>query len=257
MKLSRKSFYTIILSCALVVAGTAVFADDEPTLSTSLDLACVSKYVWRGIPVNDDAAAQPSLTVEHANGLSLNFWGSMDATDVAGQSGNFTELDYTLNYVWADRSGHPLNVGLIVYTFPNTDFDTTSEVYGSYCFGGKYSPIVAVNYDFDEANGYYASLSAGYDCVIPGSRKAPSLGLSAKLGCGSANHNSFYYGADKDAITDGLIAAALPITVSDRITITPSISYSTIIDSDLKAAVRANDLKTDNFFIGVTVSSSL
>jgi uncharacterized protein (TIGR02001 family) len=242
--------------CALSAASAATFAQDAakaPSICTKLDLAYVSKYIWRGIPLNPDPAVQPSLTFTHPSGVSLNVWGSMDTTDVTDQQWNVTEIDYTLNY----QPNPNIYGGLVSYTFPNTEFPTTSEVYACYCFLGKYSPALSVNYDIDKSHGIYAAASAGYSCAIPGQKRAPAVGLSARIGYGDSRHNRYNYLTDTSGLTDVLIGAALPITVTPKITVTPSISYASIINSDIKKTFDASSTKKNNFVYGVTVSFPL
>lgn len=261
MRIRKVSFYLLAVCCVLATSSCVLYAQEDPTeaiptISTNLDLAYVSKYIWRGIELNPDAAVQPSLTVSHPNGLSFNFWGSMDTTDVVGESGSFTEIDYTLSYEFK-AADHDMTAGLIYYAFPNTSFASTSEVFAGMCFGGALSPTLSVNYDFDEADGYYLSLSGGYACPTPWSKKAPEVGLSAKVSYGSSDYNEFYYpGVTKGAFTDALFSASMPIAVNDKVTITPSISYSLAIDGDVKDSLEAAGLDENNFFIGVTASSS-
>lgn len=219
-------------------------------VTTKLDLPYVSKYVWRGTVPNPDPAFQPSLTLTHKSGVSLNLWGSADATDINNEQGHLTEVDYTLNYAWtAGKLG--MNAGLIDYTFPNTAFATTSEVYASACFGGTLSPTVSVNYDFDEANGYYASLSGGYACAMPWKKGTQTtMNLSARLSFASSNYNKLYFSAAESAFTDLLLSASVPFTVGKTVTITPGLSYSTVLDGALRDGVK----DPDNFFTSLTAS---
>lgn len=261
MRRTGKSICLPAALCVIAVLASAALAQDDvgsvtAGISTNLDLAYVSKYVWRGIPVNSDPSVQPSLTITHPGGLSFNFWGSMDTTGIAGKSGDFTEIDYTLNYSWTAKNLE-MNAGIVSYTFPNTSFDSTTEVYASVCPGGNYSPSLALNYDFDEANGLYASLGAGYTCPLPWNKKAPSMGIAAKVSWAASSYNKFYYnGADKSAFTDALITASTPITVSPKVTVTPIVSYSRTLDGDIRDAMAGAGLDEDNFFAGLTVSSS-
>jgi uncharacterized protein (TIGR02001 family) len=253
MRTCRSLLYGIGACCLAALAVTGAAAQNEaavPSVSVKLDTAIVSKYVWRGLVLNPDPAIQPSLTLTHKSGVSFNWWGSLDTTDANGQRGNFTEIDYTLNYGWnAGKVG--VNAGLIDYTFPNTPFHGTSEAYGSACFGGLLNPTLSVNYDFDEADGFYASLAAGYACTMPWKKEQPTnLNLSARVSYGSPSYNRFYFGADKGAFTDLLLTASVPFQAGKVVTITPAVSYSTVLDGSLRDRVS----KPDNFFAGVTAS---
>jgi hypothetical protein len=56
----------------VVLAGMAAGAAEA-----ELSVDALSRYVWRGQVLNDDASLQPSLTVDAGHGFSLNVWGSM------------------------------------------------------------------------------------------------------------------------------------------------------------------------------------
>lgn len=253
---------TALMICTAAIMAACVFGavwaqDDAASsaISTNLDLAYVSKYVWRGLALNPDPALQPSLTFTHSSGASFNTWGSMDTTNVGEQigygdkSGSFTEIDYTLSYAWAGKFKY--TAGLVDYTFPHTGFDSTTEAYASVCFGGALSPSLSVNYDFDEVEGYYASLSFSYACALSPARKtATSLNFGARVSYASANYNAFYFGVDKGALTDLLLSASVPFPLTDKLSLTPAVYYSMVLDSDLRDAVN----KPDNFVAGLTLS---
>jgi uncharacterized protein (TIGR02001 family) len=255
----RPIWYGIFALALLFACGAALAeettADEGAGVSTSLDLAYVSKYVWRGMVVNDDPALQPSLTFAHSNGLSLNFWGSLDTTDIAGEKGNITEVDYTLDYEWAIKKTG-LNAGVSYFTYPHIGAEATGEAYVKACFGGDWSPSLGVNYDFKEIKGTYLSLGLSRDCnLTPGKEKNPRLlGLSAQLGYGTATYNSGYFEVDKATFNDVLLSASLPCEVNDKLTVTPSISYAALLDNDLKQATRDIGNDTSVLFGGVTFS---
>lgn len=247
MKGKSTSWCLTAVCCAL--AASAIPAQSQQ-VTTKLDLPYVSKYVWRGTVPNPDPAFQPSLTLTHKSGVSVNLWGSADATEINKEQGHLTEIDYTLNYAWTTgKMG--MNAGVIDYTFPNTSFAYTSEVYASTCFGGKFSPSISVNYDYKEANGYYASFSTGYACTAPWKKNAPTtMNLSARLSYASSNYNKLYFGASQSAFTDLLLSASVPFTVAKTVSLTPAINYSTVLSSALRDGVK----DPDNFFTSLTAS---
>ncbi len=234
------------LSAALTAPG---YADQvTPSVAVKLDLPYVSKYVWRGTVPNPDPTLQPSLTLTHKSGVSLNLWASLDGTDINDEKGRPTEIDYTASYAWAagKDGGIGMSAGLIDYTFPNTTFADTKEIYASAAFTGTLSPTLSVNYDYDEVDGYYISLG--------GSKTAPigknSMSLSGRLSFATAKYNKVYLGANKNAFTDLLLSASVPFTVGKSYTITPAVSYSTVLSSALRDGVT----DPDNFFTSLTAS---
>jgi hypothetical protein len=231
-------------------------------VSTEVDLVWISKYIWRGTVANPDPSFQPSVTISTPEGLSYNFWTSIDTTNIHSNNvrnnrGNITEIDHTLNYTWSQAKClcSSWNVGYIDYTFPNTSFAPTSELYANTCFGGPLSPALGVNWDIHQVKGFYFNASAGYNCTMHINKKMPTnLNLTAKLGYGTDNFNRFYFGVDKSAFDDFVLTASVPYTLNKIIKITPAISYSTVVDSSLRDALAASGAHADNLFGGVTVA---
>lgn len=254
--LGKKVLYLLLMLCMLLGSMVMAFASDDPLeeITAALDTAYVSKYIWRGNVLNPDPAFQPSLTFSHSSGLSYNLWASMDTTDIAGQSGSITEVDHTLSYEWNLKSVD-MAAGYVYYAFPNTTFASTSEVFASACLGGKYSPTLSVNYDVDEAKGAYFSLAGGYVCSMPWKKNAATeMNLSTRVGFATSDYNEFYFfGTDKSAFTDLVLTASLPYQAG-KWSVTPSVSYSIVLDGTLRDALSANNMDSDNFYGGVTLS---
>lgn len=243
-----------VVSCCVLVAAGAVGAQeaDNSALSASVDATYVSKYVWRGIVQTESGAFQPSVTVSHKSGLAANFWASHDL-----DAGEIREHDYTLSYTWSTGPAE-MGVGYIYYAFPNTTAPSTSEIYLSAAFDGKFSPALTLNYDIDEADGFYLALSSGYD--IPLGRPDSGLtclNLSGRVGFGSSGYNDYwFFGANKSAVTDVFVSAALPLQAGKTWTITPSLNYTAVLDGGLRNALTSNGLKKNCFYVGVSASAA-
>lgn len=257
--MNSRTLYRCIATALGVISamGGMVVADELVPISTKLDSAYVSKYVWRGIQQTTDGAYQPAITFSGGNGLSYNAWASVNLSGNSVNTGKLNEVDHTLNYAYtANKYG--MNSGLIYYVFPNTTYPSTAEVYTSVSLGGLLSPTVAVNYDFGKANGAYFSLSGGYNYNLPWAMKsATTLALSAKVGYATAGYNDFwFYGTNKSAFTDLLLTASVPFTVGKGISIVPSVNYASVIDTQLRDAVSTNGLDADNFYGSLAMSYS-
>jgi len=230
----------LAVAMALVLASRANAeeqAAQEKPWSVEVQTAYLSRYVWRGLNLTDDPVSQSSVTFAW-KGLSLNLWGNMDLTDVNGNNDEFNEVDYTLDY---SGSCGKLNysVGAIRYHFPNTNFAGTTEVYGALGLDVPLSPTLTVYADVDEADGWYGTFSIGHtfeNVVTVSESVAASLELSASIAYADSDYNNFYFGVDESGFVDALFGVGLPVTVGDHVTVTPSIGYSNIIDSDLAAA---------------------
>lgn len=106
-----KKTFVFILIC---LSGIS-FAQD---LSLSVNADLVSRYIWRGINVNDAFNIQPALTLS-VSGFSFGFWGSYSLTNNLDYNNYGQELDTWLGYNFAFENG--MSIGAIVtdYYFPN------------------------------------------------------------------------------------------------------------------------------------------
>lgn len=255
MKGKKICLYLLLAGCLLSTAVVGRAEDEAGSgISTSLDLSYFTKYVWRGITFTNGSVFQPSLTFAHPSGASLNIWGNMDLSNANDSSGEFNEIDYTLDYSWA-TGPLAMSAGAIYYDFPNTGAEPTAEVYLGAGIDGPLAPSLTVYYDFKEIDGFYARLGVFHSLPIRlREDQDMSLDLGASVGFGSSDFNNGYFGVDKSAFSDLLVSAAVPIPIKDNITITPSVYYSTIINSDLGDALEAGGTDKSVFFAGVTAS---
>lgn len=224
----------------MLVAGAlaSALATAAAAADVALDVPVVSKYVWRGIEANKEAVLQPSLTVPMPYGLSFNLWGNMDLTgygEEAGygnRSGEFTELDLTLSESYGFG---PLSVtgGVISYVFPGIG-STTHELFLGVAADVPAKPSLTVYSDVDEVKGSYFLLALAHSFGLElAPLKSVDLGLTA--GYGSGSYNRFYFGLDKAAPVDLVATLALPLGL-DPVTLTPSVSYIALLDSEIQTA---------------------
>lgn len=241
-----------------IIAVTFVFSSTVNALDlggASVDVSAgagvLSKYVWRGVILTDDPVVQPWVTVG-AKGLSLNLWSNVDLGDVNGHSGDFTELDYTLDYTVAVKS-LKLSAGAVHYTFPNTEYDPTTEIYLGVGTSLPCSPSLKIYQDVDLVEGTYVSLS--------GARSIPlgctSIDISGALGFGSGKHNEFYYYTpDAGGIADFLLSASVPFTIAEKYTVAPNLTFTSLLNGDARDSFDAADIDTENIVFGVNLSAS-
>jgi len=237
-----------VLMCLLIL-GTSAYALDGVDFEITADYN--GKYIWRGQNLDDDPAFQPGISATF-KGFTAGIWGSMETTDIFGNSGEFTEVDYYVDYS-ADVPGVEglgFSVGAIYYDFPNTTLLSTTEVYWGLSLDTFLSPSVTFYYDIDEAEGLY--ISAGIGHTIELGEDAPAIDLSASYGWGNSDYNSYYWGLTDSLSNDILLSAALPFEVGGW-SVTPSVNYSILVDSDIKDS---DVYSTDNseFYVGIGLS---
>jgi Bacterial protein of unknown function (Gcw_chp) len=247
---NKLSAFTLAALMIATLAPKTTYAAD-----VSIDIAIVSSYVWRGILVNEDPVLQPSLTVDLGSDLSFNLWGNMDLTGFGeevgygNRSGEFTELDLTGEY---SKSFGPISaaIGIISYIFPGLGA-TTHELYGTISADVLSSPSLTIYSDVDEVKGSYFLLGIGHSFALAaGPLTGIDLGLS--LGYGSGSYNRGYFGVDKAALVDLSASLGLPMTIAN-LSITPSVLYSSVLDSEIKEALD----KSGYFLASLTLSLSL
>ncbi|MCX6345482.1 MAG: hypothetical protein NT018_10500 [Armatimonadetes bacterium] len=253
MKFRKVISCVVAIGCIVMAAGAVMAQDEAAGISNSLSVAYASKYVWRGLVLNPEPVMQPSLTLTLPSGLSYNYWASYNLQNSsAGGDGQVVEADHTLNYP-VKLGQFDGSVGYSYWSYPNTAAHSTSELSANVCFGGKFNPTVSVNYDVDQTKGAYYSLGASYACGLPFGRTAKDLGLSVKVGFGDGRHNEGNYGISrKSALTDVSVGASTEFALGEKFTLIPSITYSRILDSEIRDALA----DPDNFVIGAAVNSS-
>ena len=254
MRLGKAMRGPAMAGCIMLLFAGAAPARDAARLSTKLDVAYLSKDIWRGTVVYPDPVVQPSLTLALPDGFSYNLWMSANTKSdtTAGAANLVVENDHTLNYAFtAGKVG--VNVGYVYYAFPHTTLAGTSEFYGNACLGGKFSPTVSVNCDIDEVRGAYFAFSSGCNRSLSLGKDSLPIGLSAKVGFGTASYvKRAYPGApDKAALLDLVLGVSGAVPLGGHYSLTPSVSYSTILDKQV-----SDVLAPSNFVAGVTVSSS-
>ena len=237
----KKTTALVFVSLLIFMSALPLAAqDDDVEVSLSFDAAVMNKYIWRGIPLTDGPVFQPSATVGFG-GFSLNAWMNMDLDDVNGNEYDFNEVDFTAEYGF-ELEKVSITMGFVHYTFPNTDFDATTEFYGSISLDSPLNPSVTIYQDFDLVEGTY--LSFGVSESLPLEDTDHSMDFSATLGYGSEDHNAFYYGVNESCMTDLLLSGSFNFVVNEQLTLIPQVMFSTFMDDAIK-----DNFEDDSFFV--------
>jgi len=250
----RKKVFLAGLVLLLLAAG-ATAEDDGIGIDVSADF--YGKYIWRGQNLSNDPVYQPGLSVTWGK-FTAGFWGNMDLTNINGNSGDFSEVDYSLDY----SDGFPgidklsYSVGVIYYDFPGTSVPDTTEVYWGLGLDVLSNPTITVYHDVDEADGTYVNLgfSHSFDEIVKIGDTPVGMELGAGLGWGSSRYNKYYWGVSGGKMQDLSFSVAFPVEVIGW-TVTPSLNYVTLLSS----AIRDTDAYrtgSDYFFAGVSISKS-
>lgn len=90
----------IITVVALSMAGVCHGLEagkGKPTADFEIMADFFSKYIRRGQNLNDDPVFQTGINLSYSK-LTATIWGNMDLTSINGNGGDFSELDYYLDY---------------------------------------------------------------------------------------------------------------------------------------------------------------
>ena len=249
-EMKARSLLTLV--AATLFSASLHPASARPMPSISQDVTVSSLYLWRGMRIVDDPVLQPSVTAAYG-GLSVGIWGNLDLGAANQRSGEFTELDYTVDYSFtAGKSA--ISFGSVTYDFPTYQASSTTELYGSLGLAVPANPSITIYQDIDEAEGTYVSLGVGHSLPIPAWNTG--LDLSASLGLGSGNHNRCYHGSDQTALSDITLGVGLPLTLGQGFTLTPKVVYNGIIDRGIRNLYDDAGKQTDHFMAAVSLAKS-
>ncbi|MCX5634544.1 MAG: hypothetical protein NTW55_01695, partial [Planctomycetota bacterium] len=117
-----------------VLTGSAAKAQDDAnsqSLGVGFTFDYFTKYIWRGQNLNNESVFQPCVYFSKY-GFTGTIWSTQDWTSVNRAGGEFTEVDYSLEYTNAIPYIDGVNwlVGIIYYDPLGSQADDTAEVYG-------------------------------------------------------------------------------------------------------------------------------
>lgn len=235
MKMKRMGRLGLGIIMLILVMGNAAIAQDEPVLSADITLDYATMYVWRGIPVNRESVFQPGVAGS-AYGFTGSIWANIDMTEYAGTAGEFSEIDYTLDYSGSiGDSVLGYSAGVIHYIFPTvgaTDASTT-EIYGGLSFDVPLSPFITWYGDVNAIDGSYVQFGVGHSLEAELSTEySVGLDLSASFAFGSSGYNKGYFGVDETKWNDFTLGIGVPFTLK-RVSLTPSFNMSSMISKDI------------------------
>ncbi|MBN2302380.1 MAG: hypothetical protein JXN60_07695 [Lentisphaerae bacterium] len=251
----RKIYRGILTGCIALVATTSAHAV-ESEVNADISAKITSGYIRRGCVINEDPCFQPSVTLSSGN-FALHVWGTWDITRTTNSSQR-TRVDTTLDYTRVINK-HILSGGLIAYIYHDSQYTDskkdTFEVFAEYTMDIPLLPSVAINYDFGEIEGFYIEISAGHSVgLIKG---IADMDFRAGIGIADENHSIEVFNEvenlpEKTGFVDATVSISIPIQLGDLMTLTPSMTYMTLVDSELREAVDNAGQDINHFIYGVT-----
>ncbi len=145
----------LLLSLVLLAS-----ASEARPVEVTYELALRSPHVWRGITLRDFPVLNASATARHENGLALQLWVGLDASDDDGRGGEVQEIDVDLSHTW-ETASTSFTLGYVALVFPG-GIDPTGELYARARFKGLLAPAVEVFYNVDLLRDVFAQVSFGH-----------------------------------------------------------------------------------------------
>ena len=219
------------------VVGAAIVASPAAFAGWTGNVGASSKYLFRGIAQNGDAAVQGGMDYGHESGLYFGTWASN--IGFGGAGGESSEVDVYAGW-GADLGGLGVDLGVLYYWYPEEDETATELSTLELSVGLSMGPVSAGVAYADElkffgvtgANGEYGDgtyLSLGID--LPVSEK---LGFSAGIGQYSGQAIEDYLGSigsTDDSYTD--LNVTLTAAASEDISVSFGFVKTDISNDDM------------------------
>jgi hypothetical protein len=269
-----------IVALLLISIGPLFAEEEKPTGDVSLSV--LSAYYSKGVESSRGSAViQPSVTVGY-RGFAANVWGNLDTGPYQTPAGNkkkntWTETDLNLSY---SKTIGMVNLGVgysyFAYSPPFDGAarpDDQQEVNANVGLNVPLNPVLAVYKLIDKGSRWYIQIGVSHVFEFGKSVSLKLAGTAAyMIGVDTAYPAEVRFDdganptADKyNAPLDGVLTASLPVKVTDRVTITPTLSYAFPLGTDAKNYMKGNGLeavsknseRADSFFVaGLGISFS-
>lgn len=232
----RRAF---LLTTLFTLCTTPCLAFD---VEGSVSLGVFDKYLWRGIDLSDSTAVTQGAVEVSAEGFTLGVWGNAQLEDDgAYQGGEINEVDLTLDYTLDVSDLLSVSVGNITYVLE--DLGDTNEAYVGATVNTVLSPTLTAYWDWDQAeeNGLFYTAAISHT-IEPCNWAAINLGALVSYN-DQSDYSVYYYDAAADeekSYSDWHnweASASVDIKVTEELTITPSVLYSSPISKDAKQAI--------------------
>lgn len=230
------------------------------------DIKVTSAHIWRGVVVNDEPCIQPSFTFVGPF-WAFNVWGTWDLTKVEDSLGH-TRVDAMLDYALTGQH-QLLRPGIIAYIYKDhavRQTEDTFEIFVEYALLDIIGlPSLTLYYDFGELNAFYATFSLTHSINV----FTMPLDLCASISAAEEGYNDVAfafpentekgtpaYDPKEGSFVDLTLQASMPIPIgeNDCFEITPGVKYMTLLDSDIKEAVKNADQKGDEIVYSLMFS---
>ncbi len=262
--MQRKNLTSMWLGILLVLcltrpaAAETLFGDLLKEKGVDLEVTAsidyYDKYVWRGFTLDKDNVMQPALTVT-SGGFQGGFWGSWDLESkdalASDEVDGWVGYHHDLGFINEALEVVDVKFGHTWYAFPEAGTHT-EEFYVGLSLATLLSPYFTAYLDYGDeahggADGQYYMFGISHSFTL-NEKYGIALNLGQEIGL---NNDAFIIGEGGYSLT----TASLTVPLSENVTLTPKIAYSTPWD-DLEddTANGGINVQEDRFYGGMSLA---
>ncbi len=254
----KQAIGVVVVIAMLMITGAVRQAE---AADASIDAPVVSGYLFRGLLLNDEPVFQPMVTVAAANGFAFYTWANMPLTDqnMFGKDNDdafeFSEVDLIIEYSHnLGLENACFSIGCAQYLYPDPTYEgaadapPTRELYLVASYATFLSPTLSLYYDVDDNDGgLYGNLKISHGLDL---NEKISLGAYASVGWANSDYNTYYVGYDDSEMADLNVGVNAGYQITDTVSASASVTYSTLLESDLERAAEAVYYNDDDTVVG-------
>ena len=237
-----------------VEAGAETLAqltDKESTFTYGAEMDFNSRYVWRGLLLDDGPVGQPSAWIS-AFGFTLTAWSSVAMTDASGVAGlNSGGLILAYDRDWEKLK---LEAALDAYIGRmSSDIESRNTMESSLKLSYPAGPLrIFTTHAFDVLayrGSYFGEAGVEYARQIT---KSTEFTISARSGWASAKFNDVYIGVNKSAFNYVGVEGSLTYYLGRRMYFRPHVEFSSITDRILREQLAPANIVSFGLAFGFT-----
>jgi|LGOV01.1.fsa_nt_gb uncharacterized protein (TIGR02001 family) len=226
-----------VLLAALIVLGAGMVTTSFAAITVEGDVyaGVFDKYLWRGDNLSDSRpVVQGGMDLSVGN-FTVSYWTNwqLKSSDDLS-SGEANETDIIIDY--SRDLGEMLSVsgGNIWYALDGAD--DTNELYLSTTVNTMLSPTVAICWDYDnaESDGLYFIFDVSHSLDL---MDGLALNLGALVSYSQRSPFTNDDGEEYSGFHNYELSASLDYALTDQLSVSPSFTFSSGIDSDAKEAI--------------------
>ena len=229
----------------------AQLAEKQSSFTYGAEMDFNSRYVWRGLLLDDGRAGEPSAWIS-AFGFTLNAYSYVALTSASGSAG-LRSGGLILTY---DRNWEKLKIEAALDAYmgrQSSDIESRNTMEGSLKLSYPVGPLrIFTTHAFDVLayrGSYFGDAGLEY---VRQFTKNTEFTISVRSGWASAKFNDVYIGVDKSAFNFVGVEGSLTYYLGRRMYFRPHIEFSSITDRRLRGQLAPANIVNFGLAFGFT-----